>query len=509
MSDNLSSNKRIARNTLLLYIRMGFVLMISLYTTRVILKILGVSDFGVYNIVGGFVSMFAVLSTTMSIGINRFFNCEIGQKSESGVTRVYNVALVMQFILAIITFVLVEGVGLWYLRTKMVIPLERMNVAQLVFQFSIISLLFSIMQIPYSAAIMAYERMDYYAIVSIVFTFLKLGAVILLQFTRSDKLLFYGIAMTIISGLNFLMYFIYCKKVFKEFKLQRHIDKSLLKSMFSFSGWMMLDPVAYTVRGQGCNLTLNSFFGPIVNAAFGISNQIADALNSFVIAISIAFRPQLMQSFSAGEYGRTNNLMFSMSKIMFMLLLMVAIPVIFEINYILHQWLGNFPSYTVSFTCFILIIKTIDTLNSPITAVIMATNEIRKYMIASSIIVSSILPITLVCLKLGCNPISMYIPLLILTILNQIVSVYLLNEVYPQFSIHKYITNVIFPCLNQALVVIILPLMISLFLKSTFIRLFLICTASFLVSCFAAYKFNLNSKEREITVSFVRKLVRR
>ena len=498
-----STSNKILRNTIFLYIRMGLVLIVSLYTTRVVLHTLGVEDYGLYNVVCGLVSIFGVLNTTLSSGINRFYNFEIGKNGN--VKDVYNAAIRVQFAISLIIILLVEIIGIWYLNEKMVIPDGRLKIANIIFQFSIISLLLSILQTPYSAAILAYEKMDYYALVSIIDVFLKLAFVFLLQLISIDKLLLYGLLNTIISILNFFMYYGYAKKRFIEIQYSKIYNKEFLKSMTTFSFWLMLDPIAYTIRGQGCNMVLNLFRGTILNAAYTISNQIGSAIDQFTGAVSMAFRPQIIQSYSSRDYYKTKALMFRMSKIIFILELALSVPIICKIDYILSIWLGDYPPFTALFTALILIVKTINTLNSPITTVIMAIGNVRYYMILSCIIVSSILPLTYVFLSLGYSPISMYIIMLVLTIINQIVAINVLKRNFDLFDIHDYLVKIVLPCLIQAVVVFVAIYCLSFVLNSTFINLILLVLTSIILSGITSYIFVFDKNEKEIFIQFLNK----
>ncbi len=500
---NKDSNKRIARNTLFLYIRMGVVLIIALYTTRVVLQVLGNEDYGVYNVVCGFVAMFGIFNTSFSTCINRFYNYEIGKNTENGVRNVYNSALLIQFILAIAIVLIVEIVGGWYLENKMVLPEGRLTTAKWIFHFSMFSMFLTVMQAPYSAAVMAFEKMDYYAIVSIADALVKLAFVIMLPFIGGDKLLVYGILMCIIAIINFLMYFVYCKIKFPEIRRHKGYNKGMVKSMLSFSGWSLLDPASYMARDQGTNMVLNAFFGPIVNAAQGIAYQVASAVDSFSGSFATAFRPQIIQSYSEGQHNRTKNLMFSMSKISYLLQLMLVVPIIIEINYILQLWLGDgYPSYAASFVCVILAIKSIGTLNTPISNVISATGNIRKVKVFSAIIISSVVPIAIVLFKIGLSPIYAYIALLLLTIINQTGCIIILNQICPFIKIKDYIKTLALPLLLHTLIVIILPMVAWFMLPPSFGRLVLVCLLSVGGTIASGYLLVLNGVEKNMIMDY-------
>ena len=293
---NSENNKRIAKNTILLSLRMGFVLFLGFYSTRVTLSALGVDDFGIYNVVGGFVSMFVFLNTSMSNGIQRFFNFELGRNGIEGARKVYVTSLVIQFLLLIIILLLTETLGLWYLHNKMVIPVDRFESAQWVFQFSVLSFVLVIMQVPFNAAIMAHERMNYYAFIGILDAILKLIIVLLIPYADCDLLILYSALIAGVSLLNFILAYTYAKKNFEEIGIKPLFEKDLFKSMLSFSGWNIFGTFSNMMREQGLNMILNLFFGPVVNAARGVAYQVTSGLQGFVVNISTAIGAQIDQS---------------------------------------------------------------------------------------------------------------------------------------------------------------------------------------------------------------------
>ena len=445
--NNSSGNKRIAKNTLLLYLRMAVVLLVSLYTTRVVLQNLGVVDYGIYNVICGFVLLFGFLNSTLSSSINRYYNYEIGQGKDGKVNDVYNNALRIQALLAIILFVVIEIVGVWYINNKMVIPIERLTTSNWIFHFSLLSLILTIFQSPYIAAILAYERMNYYALVSIVDVFLKLIIAVVISLTNADRLWLFGLLSMLVSALNFIMYAGYVKLYFKHLFFIKSTDTNQFKSMLSFSFWSLLNPLAYTGRSQGCNIVLNFFFGPISNAAYAITNQVASGIDSFIGAVSVASRPQIIQSYSQGEYSRTEQLFFSTSKIMYAMIALLVVPIAFNINFILNIWIGdNVPKYTSIFCIWILAVKLVDSLNPSVTNLIMATGKIKRYMTASSIIIMSIIPLSIAVFFSYNNPVSMFVIMFVCTCINQISSIIILHISFCQISIKKYIKRVLLTC---------------------------------------------------------------
>lgn len=499
MSKNTSENKRIAKNTVFLYIRMLFVMLVSLYTTRVVLRVLGVEDYGVYNVVCGFVSMFGLFNTCLTTGTNRFYNFALGKSDNEELRNTYKASLLIQIALIIAVLFLIESFGLWYLNNKLVIPESRVSAANSIFQYSVISLVLLLLTTPYSAAVMAYEKMNFYAIVSIIDAVLKLVFVVLLQFITYDKLLFYGLLMMIISAFNFLLNFIYCRLKFKELRLSGGFDKLLFKNLFSFSTWSLIDPFTYTVKGQGSNLVLNAFFGTIVNAAYGVATQVSTAVDSFTNNLSIAFRPQIIKSYAAGDYTRTRKLMFAMSKINFMLHSMLVIPVLLEIKYLLSLWLGDgYPVYTPIFAQLVMIIQTFNCLHSPISTVMVATGEIKKIKIVSAIIICSVIPLSVVGFKLNLPPFSIFLILLFLTIVNVLVSGKIMSQAFPTIAFGDYIKKIIIPCVEFIVLVTIIPMISWLVLPESILRVFIISLLSLICTMVIGYYIICDKNEREL-----------
>lgn len=505
MSDLLTVNKRMAKNTLFLYFRMGIVLIVSLFTTRIVLQALGVEDYGINNVVCGFVVMFSFLNTSMSNGVQRFYNFSLGCKNEYSVKDVYNTALQIQGLLAIILLFFLETFGLWYIHTQMVIPPERFVAAQWVFQFSTLSLVLLVLQIPYSAVIIAYEKMDYYAYLGIFEVLAKLGIAYAIKHSFVDKLILYGGLNMFVSLICFFLYYFYVKKYFRELKSDLKIRRSLFKPMLSFSGWNIFGSFAYMIKSQGLNMLLNIFFGPIVNAARGVSNMVMSAIQGFQANIVIAFRPQIVQSYAAGNDIRVLKLFYSLSKISFILLSMISIPVIIEIDYILYLWLGDtIPTYTNIFTILVLVNMIIGSLNTPVSQVVHATGKMKYYQIGTSLMICSILPISWICLKMGYEPISVYWVSLVVTLLNQIACNLFLRRVY-MYSLREYCMKVIVPCIFFTVIVPIFPFVITVFLPPSFFRLFLTGIVSVSIAILVSYFFILDESEKKMALSFIKR----
>ena len=500
----VSNNKRIAKNTIILYLRLIIVLFLTLYISRLVLDVLGVNDFGIYNVVSGFVAMFAFLNASMSNGVQRFFNVDIGANNGSNISEIYTISLYIQFMLAGLLFVIAECVGIWYINNVMVIPSERLFAANWVFQFSVFSFLFVIVQVPYVAVIMAYERMNYYAVVNIVDVVLRFVAVIALRFIHSiDALILYGIFIFLVSIVNFVFFFSYTKIQFKFIKLIRGLEKKIFSQMISFSRWNIFGSFSYMIKDQGLNMLLNAYLGPVVNAARAISYQVASALNGFSVNIFTAFRPQLMQSYSSKDYQRTTTLMFSMSKFTFFLMILISFPVMIEIEYILQLWLGdNIPENTALFTIIIVLNMLVTNFNPPVSQVVHATGKMKKYQIVTSIILTSMLPISWVFLHFGASPETVFGISLIISIINQIVCLIVLKGIF-EYSIRKYLTDVMMPCVLVSIVVLPFSYGAHKLMDVGFLRLILVTLINIVLSAVAIFKLGLNKKEQRLVTGII------
>lgn len=445
MSDNTTSNKRIAKNSLFMSIRMIFVLLISLYTTRAILRVLGVEDYGVYNVVAGFVTMFAFLNNSMSSATQRFFNFELGRNGEEGANIVYNSALIIHGILAVLVVIIAIPVGLWYLHHKMVLPEGRMFAAECIFYFSVASLFVTIITVPFTAAVMAHEKMDFYAIVGMLDAVLKLLVVLLLPYLTGDLLIWYGTLFLLMTTLNFLLYYIYAKRKFPEIHFCSKPSHHLFAPMLSFSGWGLFGSFSYILRNQGTNLLLNAFFGPVVNAAKGVAEQINGALNAFCSSILTPSRPQVIQAYSQGNSERMWSLTFSVSKLVTIFFYMMALPICMEIDYILHLWLGdNVPAHASWFIIIILFTNTFGSLVAPISTVMQATGEIKYFQMLSSCSNLLSIPLAYLFLLFDAVPEYVFVALFLTMITNHLAGLISAKR-YANLSYRRYSEKVLWP----------------------------------------------------------------
>lgn len=492
------NNKRIIKNTIYLYGRLILTMFISLYTARVVLNVLGVVDFGIYNVVCGFVALFSFLNASMSNGIQRFYNYEAGKNGIDAVTKVYQTAILIQLLLVLLILLVIEPLGIWYINNIMVIPDDRLTAANWVFQFSLFSLVFLVLQVPFSAAIMAHEKMDYYATVGILDAFLKLGIVLILPYLRANSLIVYGLLVLIVSILNFLLYSVYALKKFNELKLAKVYHRALFKDIFKFSGWNIVEMFAWTTQGQGVNMVMNFFCGPIVNAAQGIASNINSAVNSFCSNLVVAFRPQLVHSYAEGNYNRTINMMFTMSKAMFIMTTMMILPLFFEMNFILSVWLGKVvPQYTLEFASLVLFSMLPRNLTMALSQVVHASGKMKVYQLSSAIVISLVLPISYILMKMGYSPVYIYICNIFISILLWIVDLCLLRRIF-EFSMKNYFKKVIVPCALTFILSAFFPYVVHKFMLEGIYRFVAVLIVSITTVVMSSYFFILNRKEKDI-----------
>ena len=508
MPDNSVNNKRVAKNTLFLYLRMIIVMGITLYTTRALLAALGVEDYGVYNVVCGFVSMFSFLNTSMANGTQRFYNFEIGKNGESGVSIIFSHAVVIQLVMALVILFFVETFGLWYLYNKMVIPDGRFVAAMWIFQFSMVQLFLVMITVPYSAAVMAYEKMDFYALVSIIDAVLKLIIVLLLPFAPFDTLVYYGALMTIISLLNYVLNVGYSKREFKNVIFRAKWDKSLFNSMLTFSGWNIFGSVSHMMQSQGVNLILNAFWGTVVNAANGVATQVNSAVNSLTVGFVTAVRPQMIKSYASGNIEHLKKMYYSVSKLTFFLVMILAVPIIGEIDVILDVWLGSgkYPVMTALF-CQITIFMTLcNSYATPTSIIIHATGKMKKFQIVVSTVTLMIVPIAYFAAKLGCKAQLIILLSAFVTIAAQITRLFIIKE-QVNFPVIDYCRLVFLPTWSVLVVSMIVTFLLRIITPQHFVWSIARMGASVLLSGMCIYFIGIDKTEKQLVNSFVNKII--
>lgn len=506
MPTTADSNKRIAKNTLMLYVRMLFTMIVSLYTSRVVLNTLGVSDYGIYNVVGGVVTMFTFLNGAMSSATQRYLNFDIGQHNSGHLKTVFRTAMQIHFLISIIVLVLGETIGLWFVCTQLNIPSGRMSAAIWVYQFSIFSCIVSIISLPYTADIIAHERMGAFAYISIFDVTMKLLIVYLLVLADFDKLKFYALLLFCVQVLDRIIYNIYCKHHFAEVNFSFCIEKPLFKEMSSFAGWSLWGNIAAVLFTQGVNILLNMFFGPVVNAARGIAVQVQGVVRGFVDNIQTAVNPQITKSYAADNLERMHKLIFASSKFCFFLLFLIVLPLSIEAKRVLTVWLKIVPDHTVWFLRLILCIMLIETLANPFVIANQATGKVKVYQAITGGILLLIIPIAYIVLKFGGDPESVFVVHLSIVIIAQVARILLMRPLI-HLKIRTYIRKVIVPILAVVIVSPIFPLFLYLNTKENVSSFFGVCILCVFCTFATVYFLGVNKSERTMMIEKVRTIL--
>lgn len=503
-NQTLDNNKRIAKNTLLLYFRMLFLMVISLFTSRITLQTLGVDNFGIYNVVGGIVAMFSIMSGSLSNAISRYITFELGKGDKKILKKVFSTAVNVQIIMAVIIAVLIEIGGVWFLNYKMNIPDGRMVAANWVLQFSIISFAVNLISIPYNAAIIAHEKMSAFAGISIYEAVMKLVVVYLIVISPFDKLIVYSFLILLISLSLRLIYGVYCKRKFEECSYMFILDKPLLKKMTSFAGWNFFGAGSFLLMTQGVNMLLNMFFGVALNAARGIATQVENVVNQFTTNFGTAINPQITKSYAKGDYAYMHKLVFAGSKYSFFLVVVLCVPIILEANQILHLWLGLVPEYAVVFLRLTLMISMLSVVSNTLVTSMMATGDIKKYQIIVGGLGMIIFPVVYILYKLGFSPQWSYYIQLIIFVFQLICRLYLLKDMI-KLPVLSFVKEVLFKDIVVLCLTMILPLLLIWNMEETLVRFISVCAVCELSAFISIYFGGLNHSERAKVIEFLSK----
>ena len=405
MSIQSQNNKRLAKNTLILYARMLFTVGISFYSTRLILANLGVSDYGVYNVIGGFVSMFYMVTATMTQAVSRFLTFELGRNDPKKLQQTFSTSLNILLLLALLVVLLSETIGLWFVNAKLNIEPDRMTAANWIYQFSLLSFVLEMISVPYSASVISHEKMGTFAFVTITKVFLTFGIALSLAASPIDKLVFYGILVLAVSVSIQLMYWIYCKKNFPECQYSTHIDKVLFKDMFGFAGWNFLTTCTSMLSSQGVGIMLNMHFGTAINAARGVASQINGTVGAFSRNFTTALNPQITKSYAAGDIAYTTKLVCRGAKFSYLLFLFIALPCMFEVDFFLSKWLTEMPPYAGIFVQLTFLNTLVEILLNSNETLNRASGKIRKFQIIISVAQLLILIVSYIVLEITGNSI--------------------------------------------------------------------------------------------------------
>lgn len=501
------NNKRIVKNTVFLYIRMLLVMFVTLYTSRAVLQVLGVTDFGIYNVVGGVVALLSFFTSSLSNITLRYINIGLGKNNLSETKDAFRQSITLMFFLSMILFILGETVGLWFVNNKLVVPQEKIEAAVWVYHFSLVSVIFSINQIPFIAVVVAHERMNMYAYLGLFEAFARLIIVYILTFLVSiDSLVLYGALTALIPVLVLVFYMMYCLNRFAECKIQLFWNKTLIKDMLRFISYNMFGCLSWSAGVIGTNILLNLFFGPIVNAARAISVQVSAVVTSFTENIMTAVKPQIIKSYAANDITYMIALIEKSSKYAYFLAAVLAIPIMMEIEFVLNLWLGNVPEHTVLFTRLALCEVLIGVFISPLWIAANATGKIKRNQVYGRLFTLAVLPISYLFLKFGADS---SVPFIIAIFANLLYWIYCLYDIYIQIDLNigNYIIHVICPSFFMTLGIILIGFGMMFLLPEHSFRRFVIGVLSYVITIPLLTYFLLTKNEQKIVLNFIRATV--
>lgn len=497
-----TNSRRIAKNTLLLYVRMLFTMAIGLYTSRVVLNTLGVTDYGIYNVVGGVISLLGFITSSMAGASSRYITYDLGKGDMAVMKRTFGNIISIHFVLAGVVFLVGETLGLWFVLNKLQIPSERMTAAFWVYQFSVFSAILGVVSVPYNAAIIAHERMKAFAYIGIVDALLKLLIVYLLLVVPYDKLIVYAMLLFCVQVFDRVVYGWYCVRNFEEARAKCTFDKGLFKKIFGFAAWTMNGNLAIIGYTQGINILLNLFFGPAVNAARGVAVQVQGVVQSFCSNFQTALNPQLTKSYAQNDLHRMHKLLTQSSKFSFFILFLLVLPLMFEAPLVLKWWLGIVPEHTVNFLRLILCSSVLTTLSYPLVVSVHATGRLKKFQLVEGTMLLSIVPIAYLLLKFfGVKPEYVFCVHIVVEFFTHIAR---MRIVLPMISmrISRYVKDVAVPIIKVLLVAPILPLCLCAVMRQSVGTFFIICSASVVSFCLAAYFIGCTRHEQEVMKSY-------
>lgn len=500
------NKKRLAKNTMLLYVRMVFVMAVTLYTSRVILHILGVEDFGIYNIVGGLVSMFTLISGSLSDCVSRFLTIEIGRNNKERLNKVFITSINVHIILSLIVFLSIETIGLWFLNSKMNINPDKLYAANWVFQFSMLTFIVNIFSIPYNAMIVAYEKMGIYAYISIIEVVCKLAVCYLLLFTE-ERLILYSILLFFIALVLRLIYGFYCRKQFEASKYSWYWDNCIIKEMFGFASWNFFGNIANIFKSQGVSMLINIFLGTLINAAQGIALQVSNAIEMFSSNFMKALNPQIIKSYAIQNTNDVIQLSSTGTRFAFYLLLLLSVPIFYNIEYILEIWLTIIPDWTSVFVKLILCSMLIDTFSRTLIVIIQASGKISKYQIGVSFIIFLNFPLSYFCLRNEFPPSSIYVVQAFISILCLFWRLYIVNGLI-EISILKYFVDSIFRPIILLMIIMVMYGWIHKVLLELPYHFFIEVLIGSLLSIVIIGLFGMQNKEKKFVINIINKKIK-
>jgi len=499
-----SNNKRIAKNTLVLYIRMLFLMCISLYTSRVVLQTLGITDYGIYNVVGGIVTMFTMISGSMAAAISRYITYELGKGTYTSLRTVFSSSVIIQMVLASVFIIIAETFGLWFLNNYIVISEGREIAANWVYQFSVITFAVNLISVPYNATIIAHERMNVFAYISIVEGLGKLAIALAIAYSPIDRLIFYSLLLAILAVIVRLIYGAYCNKKFQECQGKLVYEKSVLKQIFSFAGWNIIGASSAVCRDQGGNILLNMFFGPAVNAARGVAMHVNSAIQGFVSNFQMALNPQITKNYATGNIDYMLELVFKGAKYSFYILWLISLPVLINVDFLLSVWLADVPAHSSNFLRIIIVFSLIESLSGPLMTSMYATGKIRNYQIVVGGLQLMNLPLAYIALKQGCQAESVFVVAVMMAIVCLFARLLMLKPMI-HISIRSFISYVLIRVVVVFAASFSFTCVVSFLFKDGWAGLIFNTIFSLLITIVVIYLLGINKKERHLVKGYIKR----
>lgn len=494
----MKGRRKIAHNTIIMFVRMIFVMLITLITVRITIQKLGVEDYGIFNVVAGFVSILTVLSGSLESATQRFFSFSIGEDKKYKINSVFNLSLFIYFAISIIIIIVAETLGIWFIFNYLQVPESRMNAVLWLFHFAVLNVFFMMISLPFSSLVIANEKMKEFAIISILENVLKLLILYLIALFYIDKLIVFAFMLTIIGFIKLLLYFYISKKCFpNEIRLNLNFNKDLLKELISYSGWTFYGSFSGVANIQGNNLLLNMFFGPIANAAQAVAFQVSNALSSFCNNIFVVFRPPIVKSYADNNLEDVMKLFYLSSRLSFYLMIFIFVPIYIETEFILHIWLKSISDYMIVFTKLILVYTLIITQHNPITTVVQATGKIKNYFLVVESITLLNLPLTYVFFKLGFNAEATFYISIFVFLFAHILRIYIMQKVI-EFSIKKYLIFTLLPSISILLISFVFGSIVHAVLFEGYLRLFLVVLLTTIITTISIYFIGLTETEKKL-----------
>lgn len=503
-----ADNKRIAKNTILLYLRMIVTILIGLYTSRVVIQSLGFEDYGIYNIVGGIVMMLSFLNVGMTGASQRFISYELGAGDLSSQKNVFCTSVLTHNTIALLAVIIMESLGLWLVNYKLVISPERLFAANWVFQCSILSFAVSVISVPFTACVVAHEEMGKFAYISILETVLKLGVALIIKISSFDRLIIYATLLFAVQLSIRLIYSVYCKRKFEECSYKFHLDRKLYKKMIAFAGWGCVGNMGFSLKDQLSNIVLNLFYGTTLNAARGIATQVNSIINGFAGNFTMAMNPQITKQYALGNIDKSKNLALSGSKYAFFLITAITIPFLINEHYLLKLWLGDFPEYTEVFVAIILLSSCVYSLSHTISTAILATGNVKWFQLSLATLMLLEVPVAYFLLRLGYPPYMAALPSVFTNFLSLILRIVLIHRYVPGYSIKEYLCNTVLRCL----VIFVIAFIPSHYFRSCFSEGFgtLVLSSVFALMILSAlvYSIGFNREEKVFVKNTMRRILK-